>query len=81
VGPDLSHEAEKLMGREIAESGWAMKSQYPNPKFQIISNHQMTKFQNKPVSVIRNWNLDIVWDLACLREAAPACAKPVLRRA
>jgi hypothetical protein len=34
----------------------------------------MTKFRNKPVSVIRNWNLDIVWDLACLREAASAKA-------
>jgi hypothetical protein len=34
----------------------------------------MTKFRNKPVWVIRNWNLDIVWDLACLREAASAKA-------
>jgi hypothetical protein len=34
----------------------------------------MTKFRNKPVSVIRNWNFEIVWDLACLREAASAKA-------
>jgi hypothetical protein len=52
------------------------KSQYPNPKFQIISNPAKggTKFRNKSGSVIRNSNLDIVWDLACLREAASAKA-------
>jgi hypothetical protein len=58
----------------IAGTKQVLKSQCPNPKFQIISNHQMTKFRDKSVSVIRNWNLDIVWDLACLREAASAKA-------
>jgi hypothetical protein len=53
----------------------AGKSQYSNPKFQIISNDQMTKFRNKPVSVIRYWNLEIVWDLACLREFPPCGTK------
>ncbi len=38
----------------------------------------MTKFRNKSVSVIRNWNLDIVWDLACLRDL-PTPAKRGLR--
>jgi hypothetical protein len=43
----------------------------------------MTKFQFKSVQVIRNLDLDIVWDLACLREAPPAkalCGGQALRR-
>jgi hypothetical protein len=48
---------------EIPTDKSPMKSQNPNPKFQIISNHQMTKIRNNPVLVILNWNLDIIWSL------------------
>jgi len=34
----------------------------------------MTKIRNTPVWVIRNWNLELICNLACLREAASAKA-------
>jgi hypothetical protein len=44
-----------------------------NFKFQINFNHPMTEIRNH-LWFIRNWNLGLICNLACLREAASAKA-------
>ena len=39
---------DNLSEASVAGTKQALKSQNPNPKFQIITNHQMTKIRNPP---------------------------------
>jgi len=53
AGSAQNFHADLLLTRH-SRNQTALKSQYPNPKFQIMSNHQMTNFRNKSVLIIRN---------------------------
>jgi len=56
---------EKLDCFQVANKNFLVLGEAPNAKHQITNKFQRFKFEKKYkiVSVIRNWNLELIWNL------------------